>query len=83
MRVQLNQGWRVVICPANHQWVLEYQQGGRWRARSFFRTSEALLRVSMELAGDIDAEAWDKLKSLPTHFKVPTEALEGRQQPHL
>ena len=80
MNIQLNDKWRVVTCPANIQWILESERGGRWRPRSFFRTRDALLRVSKNLAGDIAPEAWSELQSLPSHFKGTVEALRGGQE---
>jgi hypothetical protein len=80
MNIQLNDKWRVITCPANIQWILQFKRGGRWRDRSFVTTRDALIRLSKEHAGEISSEAWNKLQSLPHHFKMPVEALRGGQE---
>jgi hypothetical protein len=66
---QLNASWRVADDPL--QWILQRRKGhprkknGGWRARSFCRTREALLRCIREYCGEIDPLALTKLKSLP------------------
>jgi hypothetical protein len=74
MNIQLNDKWRVVTCKDDHQWVLEHRKGNQWKGRSYFRTREALLRVSIKLAGEIDPLAWSKLLGLPRLFKPSVEA---------
>jgi len=59
----LNSGWRVMDDPL--QWLLQRQQGGRWRNRSYCRTREGLLRCVREYCGIIDAEALKRLEALP------------------
>ena len=59
----LNSGWRVMDDPL--QWLLQHQQGGRWRNRSYCRTREGLLRCVREYCGIIDAEALKRLEALP------------------
>ncbi|WP_132694810.1 hypothetical protein [Rhodovulum steppense] len=80
MKIQVNDTWRITICPANHQWVLEARRGKRWHPRSFFRTREALLRVTQQIAGTINPEAWQQMQTLPLHFKPIAEALGGAQE---
>jgi hypothetical protein len=70
---QLNDDWRVIVCRAGIQWILQHRAGERhgrtrWAGRSFCRTSEALNRVSRERAGPIDPAALAILESLPARF---------------
>jgi hypothetical protein len=67
---RLNETWRVIVCAAGLQWVLQRRRGerrgsARWEGRSYCRTSEALNRVSRKLAGPIDPIAAAILASLP------------------
>jgi hypothetical protein len=66
----LNDRWRVIVCAADIQWILQRRAGerhgrARWDARSFCRTSEALNRLSRRHAGVIDPTAAAILTSLP------------------
>jgi hypothetical protein len=45
--VKLNNNWRVIVCAAGIQWILQRRRGerrgtARWEGRSFCRTSGAL-----------------------------------------
>jgi hypothetical protein len=57
---RLNADWRVIVCAHGLQWILQrgYRAKNhgdiRWRARSYCRTKEALLRCSREYASAID-----------------------------
>jgi len=67
---RLNRDWRVIVCSAGIQWILQRRAGerhgrARWEGRSFCRTSEALNRLSRKHAGDIDPYATAILASLP------------------
>jgi hypothetical protein len=71
---RLNDHWRVIVCAAGLQWILQRgylakNHGGmRWRSRSFCRTSEALIRVSREHAGDLQPAAAAILAALPARI---------------
>ena len=67
---QLNDRWRVIVCSAGMQWVLQRRTGerhgkARWEGRSFCRTGEALNRLSHTHASAIDPIAAAVLASLP------------------
>ena len=66
---RLNENWRIIVCGAGIQWILqcrgEKYGGVRWRHRSFCRTSEALRRVVREHAGKIDPAAAAIFAGLP------------------
>ena len=68
---RLNAGWRVIVCKAGTQWILQHRKSPKkapaddWRGRSYCRTSEALIRCSFEHAGVIDLAAADILAALP------------------
>jgi hypothetical protein len=68
--VKLNCNWRVIVCAAGIQWVLQRRAGerhgtARWEGRGFCRTREALNRLSRKRGGVIDPAAIDILDSLP------------------
>jgi hypothetical protein len=67
---RLNKTWRVIVCSAGIQWVLQRRAGerhgrARWEGRSFCRTSHALNRLSRMRAGAIDPTAATILAGLP------------------
>jgi len=67
---RLNDRWRVVVCAAGIQWVLQRRAGirhgtARWDGLVFCRTSHALNRLSRARAGVIDPTAAATLASLP------------------
>jgi hypothetical protein len=74
---RLNADWRVIVCSVGLQWVLQRgylakNHGGmRWRCRCFCRTSEALIRVSREHAGDLQPDAAAILAALPARIDDP------------
>jgi hypothetical protein len=79
---KLNDSWRVIVCAAGIQWILQRRSGkrhgrARWEGRSFCRTREPLIRVSREHAGAVDPAAAAILAALPdrveTHLLNPTE----------
>jgi hypothetical protein len=75
---RLNDGWRVIVCGAGLQWILQrgYRAKNhgdiRWRGRSYCRTKQALLRCSREHAGAIDASAAGILAVLPERIGAPS-----------
>jgi hypothetical protein len=68
---RLGSGWRVIVCAAGIQWILQRgyrarNHGGiRWRSRSYCRTSEALIRCARECAGTVGPEVAAILAALP------------------
>jgi hypothetical protein len=79
----LNADWRVIVCRANIQWMLQHRAGvrhgrARWEGRSYCRTSEALNRVSRKHAGAIDPTAGAILAGLPERITVhSSNQIEG------
>jgi hypothetical protein len=60
--VKLNNNWRVIVCAAGIQWILQRRTGerhgrARWEGRSFCRTREAINRLARTHAGAIDPAA--------------------------
>jgi hypothetical protein len=84
---RLNDSWRVIVCAAGIQWILQRgyrarNHGGmRWRSRSFCRTSEALHRVSREHAGPIDPAAAAILAALPERIEDPAPNADATAVP--
>lgn len=78
---RLNGGWRVIVCKAGMQWILQHRRSPKkppaddWRGRSYCRTSEALRRCVREYAGNIEPAATATLAALPIHIER-TEAVE-------
>jgi hypothetical protein len=67
---RLNDRWRVIVCAAGIQWILQRRAGkrygrARWEGRSYCRTSDALNRLCRRHADPIDAFAAAILASLP------------------
>ena len=74
---QLNERWRVIVCTAGVQWVLQRRTGerhgtARWEGRSYCKTSEALNRLSRMRAGVIDPAAAAIMTSLPERIDNAT-----------
>jgi len=63
----LNAGWRVIVCKAAIQWILQRRRGGPngWRGRSYCRTSEALVGCAREHVGGTAGDALVILLRLP------------------
>ena len=63
---------RVVVCKDAIQWILQKRKKGgaerSWRGVGYFRTREALVRVSASLCGRIDPAAMAVLVALPAQF---------------
>jgi len=72
---RLNDRWRVIVCAAGIQWILQRRRGerrgtARSEGRSYCRTSEALKRLSRRHAGAIDPTvAAILLASLPERIE--------------
>jgi hypothetical protein len=86
----LNDEWRVIICAAAIQWILQRRAGerhgtARWEGRSYCRTREALNRLSRKHAGAVDPNAAAILASLPetiaTHQDRSRPAPRGKLKP--
>ncbi len=77
--VQLNANWRVADDPP--QWALEQRIGNGsardsgWRARTYIRTRDHLLRRIGELCGKVDRAAVEIIKSWPDGY-VTWKAVE-------
>ena len=60
---------RVIVCKDALQWILQQRKKGGaerpWRSVGYFRTRDALLRVSATLCGRIDPAAMALLLALP------------------
>ena len=60
---------RVIVCNDAIQWILQQRKKGGaerpWRGIGYFRTRDALLRVSATLCGRIDPAAMALLLALP------------------
>jgi hypothetical protein len=70
----LNDRWRVVVCAAGVQWILQRRAGerhgtARWEGRNYCRTGEALNRLSRRHAGAIDPTATEILVALPERIE--------------
>ena len=73
---RLNDRWRVIVCAAGIQWILQRRRGerrgtARWEGRSYCRTGEALNRVSRRYAGAIDPTAAAAVAALPDWIEAP------------
>lgn len=77
---QLSDGWRIIACRSDIQWILQRSVGQRhgrtrWEGRSFCRTKEALIRFSRTHASPVDPAAQLLLDALPERF--PEKLAEG------
>ena len=69
--IRLNDRWRIILCPAGIQFILQARRGpemaasARWEARAFCRTRDALVCCSRENAGTIEAAGRAALDALP------------------
>ena len=64
---------RVIVCRNDHQWILQMQTGGRWRAIGFFRSRDALVREWTRAGGPMLAE----IMVLPAHFRASNRGQSG------
>jgi hypothetical protein len=72
--VQLNDDWRIIVCRAGIQWILQHREGARhgrarWTGRSYCRTREALNRLSRKHAGTLRPDAAAILAALPERIE--------------
>jgi hypothetical protein len=74
--VTLNSNWRVIRCADGVQWILQRRSAPAstrahdWRARSYCRTREALIRCAREYSGTIGPEAFAVLAALPARIEL-------------
>ncbi len=78
---RLSDKWRVILCPAGVQWILQKRDAGNapstgWRGVSYCVTREALVRLCGGLESPVDPAALLILAALPQHIK--TEAAVAR-----
>ena len=71
--VQINRRWRVILCPAGIQWILQKRDSGNapstgWRGVSYCVTREALVRLCGGLESPVDPSALLILATLPEHI---------------
>lgn len=75
--VQLNPDWRVVECRDRIQWILQGRGSPKkprrndWRARSYCRSREGLLRCTREYVGPLDPTIAAVLEALPAWIEAP------------
>jgi hypothetical protein len=85
----LNDGWRVIVCGAGIQWILQRRGSPKkprrddWRGRSYCRTSEALIRCAREYAGSIDPAAAAILAALPEWIEHPNREVIPSNNPSI
>lgn len=68
--VRLNTTWRVIVCKHGIQWILQRKDANRsgrprWKAVRYFRTRNALIRVSRTSCGAIAPAVQAILEALP------------------
>ena len=84
----LNDHWRVIVCRAGIQWILQRRAGerhgsARWASRSYCRTKDGLILFSHEHAGGIEPAAVAILDALPARPEDPTDLSEAIAAPEL
>ncbi len=72
---RLSDKWRVILCPAGIQWILQKRDAGsapstRWRGVSYCVTREALVRLCGCLDSPVDPSALLILAALPQHINT-------------
>ena len=70
---RLSDRWRVIVCPAGIQWILQRRDGqragrARWAGVSYCQTREALLRLCRTFSARVDPAALSTLAALPEHI---------------
>jgi len=70
---RLSDKWRVILCPAGIQWILQKRDTGNapstgWRGVSYCVTREALVRLCGGLESPVDPSALLILAALPEHI---------------
>ena len=81
---RLNVGWRVIVCAAGIQWILQRHTGerhgrARWEGRSYCRTSEALRRCCREEGIEIAPGVLAVLFDLPVWLEEPAKRPSTRE----
>lgn len=65
----LNDRWRVIVCQAGIQWILQFskknEDGVRWQGRSYRHTRQALIRDASRHSGEISPYAMAVMRQLP------------------
>ena len=67
---RLDDGWRVIVCRDDLQWILQRRDGervgrARWTGVGYCRTRESLLRLCRAACARIDPSEWAVLAALP------------------
>jgi hypothetical protein len=80
---RLSDRWRVILCPAGIQWILQRRDGERaggtrWAGVGYCTTREALLRLCRGLESPVDPAALLILAALPQHIKTEAAVVTGR-----
>lgn len=69
---RLCDGWRVIVCKDDLQWILQRRKKGGaerpWRAVGYCRTRKALIRLCAASCGQIDPAAMAVLAALPENL---------------
>ena len=70
---QFDDGWRVIVCRDDLQWILQRRDGeraggARWTGVGYCRTREALLRLCRASSARIAPSEWAVLVALPEYI---------------
>ena len=70
---QINRRWRVILCSAEIQWILQRHDGerggrARWAGVGYCQTRKALLRLCRASCERVSPSIWRVLDSLPDHI---------------
>ena len=70
---QINRRWRVILCSADAQWILQRHDGerggtARWVGVGYCLTREALLRLCRASCGPVSPSISEVLDNLPAHI---------------
>lgn len=61
----LSNNTRIISCRDGIQWILQKRTGGRWRAHSYIRHKDSLLRHIEKYGIELDPTAQEVLEDLP------------------
>ncbi len=80
---RLSDKWRVILCPAGVQWILQKRDAGNapstgWRGVSYCQTREALIRLCGGLESPVDPSALLILSALPERIKTGAAVVTAR-----
>ena len=69
---QINRRWRVILCSAGIQWILQRHDGerggaARWTGVGYCQTREALVRLCRTSCGPVSPSIREVLDSLPAY----------------